>query len=63
MNNIATTTDSSEQQHINILYELYEQLRQLRSEVNHLGEWLKEERRQRRRLQEAILVTPKGKIF
>ncbi|KAJ6217214.1 hypothetical protein RDWZM_008371 [Blomia tropicalis] len=37
-----------------ILGEIYEQLRQMRSEMTHLNESFKEERRQRKRLQDAL---------
>lgn len=37
-----------------ILCEFYEQLRQIRTEINRLNENFKEERRHRKRLQEAI---------
>lgn len=37
-----------------ILYEFYEQLRQIQSQMNRLNENFKEERRHRKRLQEAV---------
>ena len=36
------------------MYEIYEQLRQMRLEMTSLNETVKEERRQRKRLQEAL---------
>lgn len=37
-----------------VLYEIYDQLRVIRNEMSHLGEKVRDERRQRKRIQHSL---------